>query len=125
MKPRAVAMLERLIARADQMVRDQDARKLRSSAEVSIELHQIAGELGALLSEPAENGHAGFDETATMLADCLVHLNNRGGPLGDSEHATRWAALAKCFLPMVRTDWAVAIGAAHLPDAPDYISRKA
>lgn len=110
MNIRTPDILSRLVGLADRMIREQDARELRPDAARGVELGQIEAELIVLLEEPIDD--RGFDETAAMLAQCLMHLNCRGGALGDTEAATRWAKLAQSFVPFVRTDFAVTMVAA-------------
>lgn len=54
-----------------------------------------------------------IDDCTIWLAQALTNVALYGVAGG----AKKWIELAKCFAPFVRTDLAVAIGAAHLPDA--------
>lgn len=108
MDPRTSEVLSRLCGNAIAMERAQDSGALRPDRMRAVELGQIYGELKEMHARRAD---CGFDETAMMLCECLIHLDENAAPLGDSERATKWRYLAKSFLGFVQADLAVAMTA--------------
>jgi hypothetical protein len=117
MNPRTPEILSRLCGIADTMLREQDAGALRPNGLRAAELGQVYGELATLRT--GQGADAGYDESAVLLCQCLILLDERSGPLGDGS-ATKWANIAKGFLPWVRADGAVAIERAAHPATTDH-----
>jgi len=113
MHPRVPELLSRLVGIADAMQREHEAGKLVANHARSIELGQVYGELAEMRVVAVADGS--FDDTATMLARCLMIMETRGGRLGSPTAEAKWAILAKSFLAFVRTDLAKAMERAAHP----------
>ena len=118
MHPNTPALLADLVTAADRMIKAEDA---------FVHPQCEPGHLAALLAgiqdlhrKPAE-GERLIDDVTVWLAQAL-HNAAREGRHGAPK---KWIELARCFVPFVRSDLAAAIGAAHLPDAPDGMGRPA
>lgn len=118
MNPRLPKLLDMLVGVADQLVRAQDRGPWIVDPQRRVLLDQLYGELHELVHEPQPDKIV--DETALLLIDCLRHLDERAGPLGDTVAATKWRVLAQSLLVFVRTDFANAQGYAAVPDRQDY-----
>ncbi len=118
MNPRVPDLLSRLIGLADTMLLLHGENALRPQPERSVMLGQVYGELVTRRRALAE-GSPGFDDTAIMLNQCLMHLDDDAGVLGYANTAAKWAIISKSFLPFVRTDLALALTRAARPSTTE------
>lgn len=102
-EPRDV--LSALVGCADRMLVDQDKGRLRPSELRTVMLGQLYGEIKTLPES------CGVDQAARLLCECLIYLDRDGPPLYDTARAAKWAAIARSFLPWVRTDFAALLDA--------------
>jgi len=123
MHPRTPEMLSRLIGIADAILGETRVGRLRGDRSRSVELGQVYGELVTLWGRPPLPD-VGFDETALLLAQCLMHLDEYGGPLGELNREGKWAALSAAFLGFVRTDLARALTVAPATSNHDFPERR-
>lgn len=104
--PEPREILSALIGVADRILPEQDAGKLRASELRTVMLGQLYGEITTLPEG------CGVDDAARLLCECLIYLDRDGPPLYDGARAAKWAAIARSFLPWVRTDFAALLDAA-------------
>ena len=110
MHPRAPYLLIDLVDAADRFIKADDAFD-----HPVCRPDKIAGllaEVRELAAKPSDDPERVLNDVTLWLAQALDHVA-REGAFGATK---KWIELARCFLPFVRTDLALAIGAGHLPD---------
>lgn len=109
MHPRTRDLLLELVTAADAMVK---ADRPLGMLEEQQRFDRLLIETTYISRLPAVDEVRMVDDATVMLSQCLRNAE-REGPHGD---AKKWIEIAKGFLPWVRADLALAIGASHLPD---------
>ncbi len=104
MHPRTPQLLSSLVAMGDRLVRTDELRgedALRNVEQLLAEAHELRA-----LPDPEEKL---IDEVTLWLAQAIRNAE-REGPFGEPK---KWIELARCFLPWVRADFAVALDLAR------------
>jgi hypothetical protein len=105
MHPRTPELLSQLIGAAESLIRNDAPR---GTDEDFRNIERLYAEVTALRARPAD-GERFIDDATVWLAQALRNAE-REGPLGE---AKKWIEIARCMLPWVRADLALALARAR------------